>query len=125
MSKPTPPPAHKEPLKPFADTLRMIERGEFIEVAAEELREMNVKLSEHAASNGKAKGKLTITFEVTHEKGMVIVTPEITVKIPKAKRAPTALFLTEGNNLSRTDPQQMEIGDAPRILRDADVSSKA
>lgn len=108
-----------EPPKSFADTLRMIENGEFVEAAADALRDMNALLSEHAATNGKAKGKLTLTFEISHEKGLVVVIPEIVVKVPKIKRAPTALFLTPGNNLSRSDPRQMEISAVRPIIRSA------
>ena len=114
-----------ESTKPFSHTLEEIEGGALSADLQDTLIDLNARLSETAANRGKAKGKLTIVFEVMHEKGMVIVTPEITVKVPKAKRAPTALFLTEGNNLSRSDPRQLEIGDRPRVLQDADVSSKA
>ena len=103
-----------EGTKPFADTLRMFEGGELSSDLAEKLRDLNANLSEHAATNSKATGRLTLTISLTHEKGLVTVITDITTKEPKTRRAPTALWLTPGNNLSRQDPRQMEMG--PRAL---------
>ena len=118
MSKPeqqNPPP---EGTKTFPDLLRMLEGGELIEDLADETRDLQAKLSEHAASHGAAKGKLTITLTFNHKgKGPVMVTAEIAVKSPKVNRSETATWLTPGNNLAGSDPRQMELGMGPRAIK--------
>jgi hypothetical protein len=104
-----------EPKKQFADNLRVLEGGEFVERAADALRDLNAYLSEHARDNGKASGELTLKIKLTNEKGTVTVSSEVAVKKPKQKFAPTAVWLTPGNDFSRTAPTQMEIRpDIPR-----------
>ena len=110
MSRPQDLPPAVEGITPFTDTLRMLDGGTISEKLSEKLRDLNADLSTHAASHSKAKGKLVLTLDFTHEKGLVMVVADITVKQPKEKEAPTALFLTPGNNLARTDPRQLEMG---------------
>ena len=119
MSKLSTPQPEIEGTKPFTDTLRMLDGGAISEKLSDVLHDLNATLSDHATTNGKAKGKLVLTLEFTHEKGLVVVTTDIVTKKPKVKEAPTALFLTPGNNLARSDPRQMEMG--PRKLQNADV----
>ena len=118
MSRPEPKNPTPEGTKSFPDLLRMLEGGELIEDLADETRELQAKLSEHAATHGKAKGKLTITITFDHKgKGApVMVTADIATKAPKTSRSETATWLTSGNNLAGSDPRQLELGMGPRAL---------
>lgn len=117
MSRPEAKNPSPEGTKSFPDLLRMLEGGELVEDLADQMRDLQAKLSEHAATNGGAKGKLTLTLSFTHKnKGPVMVTAEITTKSPKVSRSETATWLTPGNNLAGSDPRQMELGMGPRAL---------
>jgi hypothetical protein len=108
------------PTKTFADNVRLLERGTLVEDLADNLREMNAELSQISSDHGgaKVKGKLVLTLEVIIEGGQVSCVPEISVKMPKVKRPPTALWLTEKNDFSRSDPRQMEMGTVRAIQGD-------
>jgi hypothetical protein len=119
--------------RPFADFLRAIEGGELIEDLADQLRELQAALSERSATHDKAKGKLVLTINFTHEKGLVMVSADVATKQPKVVRGSTAMWLSPGNNLVGSDPRQLELkpravpatSDAPRELKSAAAAREA
>lgn len=99
-----------EPTKPFNLFLGSIEGGALHDDLSDEVRELNAALSEYAASNGVAKGSITIKLNFVLEKaGTLDVTADIATKTPKTKRERTVLWLTPGNNTSTENPKQVQM----------------
>ena len=79
-------PAPIEGVKPFTDSLRMLEGGHLIEDCSDALRELNARLADHTATHGSAKGKLILTISLHHKGGIVIAEADVTTKAPKISR---------------------------------------
>jgi hypothetical protein len=93
------------------------------EEATEELHKLLQRLriaAELRGPKGDAKGKLTLTLDVTVEaKGVAQVKYDVTIKHPKPDREDDSFFLTRHSNLSRKNEKQMELG-----LRDVSATDK-
>lgn len=105
--------------RPFADVLLDMNRGRTHNEASSRLQD----LVEAVMATGK-KGQMVLVINVSKSKahGQVEITDELRVKTPSADRAASIFFVTDDNNLSRTDPNQLELG-----LRDvtADAGERA
>lgn len=101
----------------LSDVLRLIDDGQFNADASEDMRKLVLALQEHAKSNkGIAKGSITIKMDFTLANGILVTTPDVSIKTPKVKRDGTALFIGEEGTLGRNpENQQALFGDrAPR-----------
>jgi hypothetical protein len=54
----------------------------------------------------KAKGKITLTLDLTVEDGMVTITPDIAVKKPKKPRADGVFWIDAEGSISTEHPAQ-------------------
>ncbi len=90
-----------------ADTMRLLEDGQFDLDASVTLRELIQRLEAHAFTNrGVSKGKFTIELDISLANGAHVVVPSIKVKAPEPKRLGTILFAHEDGGLSRNPPGQ-------------------
>lgn len=64
-----------------------------------------------AVTTQEKKATLTIIIEVEPSKGggMVVVTDDVKVKLPKQKRGATIFYATPENHLTRQDPRQQQL----------------
>lgn len=91
----------------LSDVLRMLDDGQFNADASVEMRKLLTAIADHAKNNkGVAKGNLTLKLDITMANGIVIVTPDVAVKAPKAKRDGTALFIGDESTLGRNPEGQ-------------------
>jgi hypothetical protein len=91
-------------VRPFADILRDLGRGEVIDEAAVMLTE----LVQSVRSTGK-KGNFTLRVEVSPFKGssrQLMVTARPESKPPKGDPVAAIFFTDDAGNLLRNDPQQ-------------------
>lgn len=94
-------------IRNFSQLIQYLEDGQFhsnLTVAMEKLiREIN----DHAMIGRKAKGKITITIDLTSDRGAVEPSGHYTVKGPPEPRLRSAfLYITNGGFLSARDPRQ-------------------
>ncbi len=90
-----------------ADTLRLLNDGQFDADISSDLRELVRKMEAHAFSaKGAAKGKLTITLDIRLQNGAHVITPAYKVTAPVADQVGTLLFADEDGRLSRNRPGQ-------------------
>lgn len=95
------------PAATLADTIRLLNDGQFDLDASAELRDLVSKISEHA-ENGKgvAKGAITIKLEIKMMNGAHVVTPTLKVTAPTPDQPGTLLFADDDGRLSRNRPDQ-------------------
>ena len=87
------------------------------------------QLRDHARIRGKAKGELVITVKFDCDDASVIsLSTTYKTKAPTPPRRKTTMWLTEGGNLSATNPRQLELGvrgvPAPRTQDHEDTRAK-
>lgn len=109
----------KEPIEPsskeegpraFAVFLQEISEGDFHSELSAELQDTMKQLDTLAQAYGKAKGVLTLKFTLSvNNKGVVIVAPEVAVKLPKRMPEASPFYLTQGGNLSKKSQRQQEL----------------
>lgn len=104
----------QEPTKSFAFILAQLDSGAVHDELSEALRALNLKLREHAQNNGKAKGKIALILDLTVEKGVLMIGADIQTKAPKANRASSVMWMTDGGNVSTENPRQLPL--TPRAL---------
>lgn len=103
--------ADGRPLPPaaatLADTIRLLNDGQFDLDASAELRELVRKIADHA-ENGKgvAKGSISIKLDIKMMNGAHVVTPVLKVNAPTPDQPGTLLFGHEDGRLSRDRPDQ-------------------
>jgi len=112
----------------FAHLLQALDEGAVHGDASEELHKLNTALRKHAESFTMAKGSITLTLNLTCERGGTVdVSADIKIKAPRASRAKTILWMTPGGHLSTSNPRQLELGVGPRSVPNAptrDVGEK-
>jgi hypothetical protein len=103
----------------MAVLLNDMDGGRFRDESTREFSAMLKFLRDYAADNSrKAKGRLTLKFNVTVEKdGLVRLDPDIEVKQPKPLRGADSYFVTKTGGLSRHNLKQQELF-AQRRLRE-------
>ena len=113
----------QEATKPFQFVFAQLDNGSFHDECSEELRKLALKLREHAESNGNAKGKMVITLDFVIEKGLLVISPNLDVKAPKAKRKSDIMWITSEGNLSAENPKQLPL--VPRAVPAPAVAKEA
>ncbi|MEI4273898.1 hypothetical protein TEK04_19430 [Klenkia sp. LSe6-5] len=96
------PAAEDRQTRPFADTVRDLDKGRVHTEMSEKLQELV-----DAVMQVRKAGTLQLTLKVEPAKGedMVTVLASVAVKVPRTARAST-FFVTDEGNLSRSNPQQ-------------------
>lgn len=78
----------------FSHFIQMLQDGEFHAELSDELREISAELSNHVLSyGGSPKATLTIKIDFQLKEGVFEISPDFTVKKPKAKRGRTIAAL--------------------------------
>jgi hypothetical protein len=93
-------------IRPFIDFLREQRAGETEEELAKAL---NALVAAVSATDKKGKLVLTISVEPVKNTGTMLVSDEVTLKLPQLPRGRTMFYGTPENNLQRRDPRQMEL----------------
>lgn len=89
------------------DWLNMIEDGQFSADLQAGLAELALTLGDQAVVTGKrAKGKVTITVDLTNENGYFNAVAKFAIKTPELPRKPTLLWTDEHNRFMRNQPRQ-------------------
>jgi hypothetical protein len=100
-------------IRPFAEMLTLLDRGT---AHAEASRGLHTLIA--AVQTVGRKGGITITIEVSPLKGsdeQVVVSAQVAVKLPKQDATAAMFFVDKSGNLSRQDPNQLEI-DGLRVV---------
>ena len=95
------------PSATLADTIRLLNDGQFDLDASAELRELVSKIADHAEhAKGAAKGSITIKLNIVMMNGAHVVTPVLKVTAPTPDQPGTLLFSDNDGRLSRDRPDQ-------------------
>ena len=95
------------PSATFADTIRLLNDGQFDMDASAELRELVQKIADHADNaKGVAKGSISIKLDIKMMNGAHVVTPTLKVTAPTPDQPGTLLFSDDDGRLSRDRPDQ-------------------
>lgn len=95
------------PAATMADTIRLLNDGQFDLDASAEMRELVRKIADHAENaKGVAKGSIAIKLDIKMMNGAHVVTPTIKVVAPTPDQPGTLLFSDDDGRLSRNRPDQ-------------------
>lgn len=95
------------PSATLADTIRLLNDGQFDLDASAEMRELVCKIADHAENaKGVAKGSITIKLDIKMMNGAHVVTPTMKVVAPTPDQPGTLLFSDDDGRLSRNRPDQ-------------------
>lgn len=94
----------------FCRELQTMQRGAFDDEITAAVRELVVEMTQ-AVEKGtsKPKAKLTITVDLTLDRGMMDLTADFAVKHPKKVRGRTVMYPGPGGTLLPHDPQQLSL----------------
>lgn len=103
----------------LADTLKLLDDGQFDFDSSDLLKELVKKMEAHAFTNrGVSKGQISIVLDLTMANGAITVVPSVKRKIPEPKHMGTVMFAHEDGGLSRNPPGQGALfGTEPRAIR--------
>lgn len=108
-----PPAADGRSLRPAASTfgqfIGFLEDGQFDADVALDLKNMAAELQDIAASQGSAKGKLTVEIDFKVDNGMFIIAAKHKVKTPDPVRARSVAWTTEDNRFTPHKPNQGQL----------------
>lgn len=94
----------------LGEFVRSVEDGQYDADVFAKLRDLNAALCDHAQHNGgKAKGKLTLTFDFNQDGGVTEIKSAFKVVMPEERRPKSVMWLTEDNRPTRTRPNQREL----------------
>jgi hypothetical protein len=92
--------------KPFAENMRYVQGGTFMDGLADQLSELITTVDTH----GKP-GELILKIKVKRVSGSALgITPTIELKLPKEKPDESLLYATPEGNLSPDHPKQQSLG---------------
>ncbi len=100
-------------VRPFADILRDLKRGEVIDEAALLLQD----LVRAVQTNGK-KGTFTLKVDISPMKGdsnALVVAAQASINPPKGSPAEAVFFADDDHNLVRDDPRQVALPGLRRV----------
>jgi hypothetical protein len=108
-----PPAADGRTLRPAASTfgqfIGFLEDGQFDTDVALDLKNMAAELQDIAASQGAAKGKLTVEIDFKVENGMFIIAAKHKIKLPDATRPRSVAWTTDDNRFTPHKPNQGQL----------------
>lgn len=96
----------RPPVRPFADVIREIRKGVFVDELSIELADLVEAVQTHAKP-----GTLTITLKVkpANERNtdVLVVADSYSVKKPESEVAPSFFYVADGGALVRNDPNAL------------------
>lgn len=97
----------------------MLERGDLNAELSKEITDLSayLKASTEGRKKAKAKGSITLKLNFVVEDGTMIISPDITVKKPKAPRGDSIFWVLDDGALSTQHPQQEDMFAGPREAR--------
>jgi hypothetical protein len=106
----------------FSTFLPLVENGQLHGDLSQELRNLVAELHTAARENaGKAKGKIALTLSFKLEDGIVEVSGDYSVNLPKKARGRSIFWATPDNHLTQQNPCQRDMfrdvtaGDAGQV----------
>ena len=91
--------------RPITDTLRLLDEGAFLDRCSDMLAKLVCGVEE----TGKT-GKLQICLTLKRSaKGALLITPDVTTKVPEPKLEPTMLWATPEGSLTQDNPKQQKL----------------
>jgi hypothetical protein len=94
----------------FVDFVRFLEDGQFDRELTEVLRQMASDMSNNAIdSGGKAKGKLTLTFNFALEGRVFSIASKHKVDLPEPARPKSVMWSTEDGRFTPSNPNQGQL----------------
>ena len=88
----------------------LLEDGEFSQDLHEKLHSLGLRLDEISDATGqKAKGKITITIDLTREDNAFRVASKMKVDTPEMPRQRTILWQDQDGNFTRFPPNQVQM----------------
>lgn len=108
-----PQPDEPRRVEPFGNILATLQKGR----THAELGRALVALTEAVVATGKA-GTLTLTLKISPSKqfGMVELEDKVTAKPPEPERYASLFYVADDHNLTRSDPNQLELPVGPRAV---------
>lgn len=86
-----------------------IEEGQFNTDISNELQDLVRDLNERIGLGIKGVGTVTVTINLLANKGVIEVTGDFKVKVPKMPRGRSIFHIAGGRFLSRRDPRQPDL----------------
>jgi hypothetical protein len=94
----------------LGEFVRTLEDGQFDADCYQAIKGLSAKLNESAwANGGKAKGKVTITLDISQDGGVTEIKSAYKVTEPADRRAKSILWTTEDHRFTRTRPGQQQL----------------
>lgn len=91
----------------FGVFLAQLEDGQFLADIGEEVHRAHGDLAKLAEHHNKARGKVTLELEITHNaNGVVDVIAGYKIALPKTKRERSTFWTTADGNLDNKNPKQ-------------------
>lgn len=97
----------------------MVDDGDLAAEFSTELRRVIAAVKERAGQKGKAKGTLTMVLTTEQDGGVLLISGDIKVALPKKKRGNGMYWAMPDGAISTEHPQQMNMFSGPR-----DVSAR-
>lgn len=114
------------PAATMADTIRMLNEGQFDLDASGELRALVQKIQDFADLNkGAAKGSITLKLDIKMMNGAHVVTPHLKVVAPVPDQPGTLLFSDDDGRLSRDRPDQGVFFGARTVVDNTDRTPRS
>lgn len=98
----------------FAVFLATIDGGAFNDQLSREVQDLIGDMSNHAqVSGGVAKGKISITIDLSLEKGVFEIAADKKCTHPKERKTKSIFWADKNNNLTEENPRQsrLDLGD--------------
>lgn len=99
-------------IRRFTETLSLLDRGAFESKCNAALTEALDNLVNQPTEKGKAS--ISVTLDLTYDKGMLQVMPSLKSKLPEAERSGATIFWPHEGALSTQHPSQIDLEDAIR-----------
>ena len=117
-------PPHEGPtIRPFLSFLQEYQRGELHDELSTALNELVT-----AVQGVGKKGSLTLQIEVQlagKRRNQVFVKADVKSKLPEADREESIFFVDRDGNLTRQDPEQLELPNLRQVARTASAARAA
>lgn len=98
------------PARSFADLLRHIEGGAFLNEISDAMRDLIAEMeNRHADGANKVKAKVKLELSLTYDRGAYDLVPKFETKLPDLPRQRSIFYATPENNLTPQNPRQMNL----------------